>query len=84
MHPLDIGVSGVLVLATGGGAARRLMRAFEEGAVKIYVARVLGRLESDETIVEIRYLGAFRGTLLSAHPCAAVGDSIEYVSKTSL
>lgn len=44
-HRLDMGTSGVLILAKGGGANRRLMRQFEEHEVqKIYVARVRGDL----------------------------------------
>ena len=40
-HRLDIGTSGVLILAKGGGANKRLMRRFEERQVdKTYFARV--------------------------------------------
>ena len=51
-HRLDLGVSGALVLAKGGGAAKTLMKLFEERLVtKVYVARVMGRLPTDEPIV---------------------------------
>jgi RluA family pseudouridine synthase len=52
VHRLDLGVSGALILAKGGGVARQLMRAFEERRVdKVYLARVLGKLPSEERLV---------------------------------
>jgi RluA family pseudouridine synthase len=45
VHRLDVGCSGCLILAKGGGAARRLMASFEsDGLSKVYVARVMGEL----------------------------------------
>lgn len=51
-HRLDLSVSGALVLAKGGGAASRLMKEFEERRVrKVYIARVKGRLQTDDVLV---------------------------------
>jgi 23S rRNA-/tRNA-specific pseudouridylate synthase len=52
-HRLDLGVSGALVVAKGGGVQKALMARFEkrEGVLKVYVARVLGTLPINETRV---------------------------------
>lgn len=53
VHRLDLGTSGLMVLARGKAAARELSRQFREGAVeKEYQAIVWGEVRQAEGIVE--------------------------------